>query len=207
MVASANMILTQYEGFGWGITSPELPGLVGGRDSLEELQRDALDIAKFAGLDDDGQINIWFQSALEVEGSYFFVRVKNDYYLDQRAQIAENTEHDLAVSAGCRNYVGKDSLGDAVVIVGLPHETVNYLTETIEPNTPTAIATSLSGEDVVFVNVIRADASHAEGSDEIDVREHVDHMTLVELIATMRPAEGSDELTPAGSHQRSLALV
>ncbi|NYH52788.1 hypothetical protein HNR06_002377 [Nocardiopsis arvandica] len=83
-------ILTEYPGYGWGVESPQLPELVGGRDTWEELESDLHSILEFGGAPPDFVSAIHLQKwLLQNEGPEIAIRCRRDSHFHSRMEVVK----------------------------------------------------------------------------------------------------------------------
>lgn len=90
-MTDVHVVLTTYGDLGWAIHSPQLPGLVGGRDTADSIMRDTADILMFAGLGDipNPRIVTHEEHALEdPAGNEYLVRFADDEHAEERVRLA-----------------------------------------------------------------------------------------------------------------------
>lgn len=139
MVAEAQVILTDYGSHGWGVTSPDLPELVAGVDTLSEAREQAFELARFGGLDDGGAIDLHIQAPLIVEGEVFLVRARDDARLRERGHIAKLVSQMVQAEAELRAYADADPIGDRLIVAALPSDRLHSFLAALEPEQPVTV--------------------------------------------------------------------
>jgi hypothetical protein len=125
VVSSARLILSDYGTHGWGVSSPDLPALISGAATHEDLSDDFLfQVACEAGLSSSGGIDIYQQLVKVIDGEVFSVRAKQDHYFADRADLVFSTASHLETSEDLRRYAIRDALGDATFVVCLPSDSL-----------------------------------------------------------------------------------
>ncbi|MCZ9634858.1 hypothetical protein [Rhodococcus sp. BH5] len=79
-MADLHIIYTSYgPDYGWSLSSPQIPDLIGGRKTLPELMADTDEILEFAGADPDAKRWIHEQHHyIDPEGDEYLVRILDD---------------------------------------------------------------------------------------------------------------------------------
>ncbi|PZE26241.1 hypothetical protein DEJ02_12280 [Curtobacterium sp. MCLR17_042] len=149
-------VLTDYGQFGWSATSPQLPGLVAGAATMQELSDDLFTIAVEAGMDPHGSLYEYEQHVIEVDDRVFAVRVKGDYAAHERVDIASDVMEHIASDGGLRAYTTEDDLGDTVIVVALPTDRIADVTASLDDSQPATIAVQLPEEDSIsYTGIVR----------------------------------------------------
>ena len=138
MVAEAQVILTDYGSHGWGVTSPDLPELVAGVDTLAEAREQAFELARFGGLDDGGSIVLHIQAPVIVDGEIFLVRARDDARLHERGNVAALVSRMVQGEAELREYADADAIGDHLIVATLPSDRLSSFLGALEPGQPGA---------------------------------------------------------------------
>lgn len=140
MVTNARLILSDYGDLGWGVSSPDLPGLLSGAATREDLTDDFLfGLAHEAGLDPSGSLDTFEQLVMTIDDEVYAVRAKQDFYFGDRASLVFKTARHLNEDSDLRVYADKDSLGDAVFMVCLPTDSLLSVTGSIEQGEPVTL--------------------------------------------------------------------
>ncbi|WIB16665.1 hypothetical protein DEJ34_05930 [Curtobacterium sp. MCPF17_050] len=138
------------------MTSPQLPGLIAGAATMQELSDDLFAIAVEAGMDPHGSLFEYEQHVIEVEDRVFAVRVKGDYSAGERVEIATDVLAHIASDGGLRSYTTEDDLGDTVIVVALPTDRIVDVTASLDDSQPATIAVQLPQEDSIsYTGIVR----------------------------------------------------
>ncbi|MDR6574373.1 hypothetical protein J2X60_003032 [Curtobacterium sp. 320] len=202
-VDEVHAVLTEYGQFGWSVNSPQLPGLVAGAATMQELSDDLFDIAVAAGMDPHGSIFEYEQHVIEVEDRVFAVRVKADYAAHERVEIASDVMEHIASDGGLRAYTTEDDLGDTVIVVALPTDRISDVTSSLDDSQPATIAVQLPGEDSIsYTGIVRGKPrdTHAIRLSDVGLD---DQSTVADLFARLMERIGST----AASVERELVLA
>ncbi|MFJ7344678.1 hypothetical protein ACIQU3_30890 [Streptomyces sp. NPDC101110] len=145
-----HVLLTDYGQYGWGITSPQLPELIGGRDSYQEIRDDLKDIVAFGGAPEGAQVVVHRQMYVVVPGSdeACIVRFANDEYEFDRFEAGMRLTGVLK-DAGQRAQImagPKLATGERLFICAVPSDTVRWLSEQLLPGEVASLVTSFADE-------------------------------------------------------------
>jgi len=92
-----HVILSEHPGYGWSVESPQLPGLVGGRESLVELEADLIDLLQFGGAPEEYRLVRHWQRHFADEDGQWAVRWVVDRHANERAATAQRLLHCMTV--------------------------------------------------------------------------------------------------------------
>ena len=84
-----HVILAEHPGYGWSVESPQLPELVGGRDSLIELEADLIDILRFGGAPDEYRMVRHLERHFSDDDGEWAVRWVVDRHVKERVATAQ----------------------------------------------------------------------------------------------------------------------
>jgi len=155
MTKSARIFFSDYGTFGWGVSSPDLPSLVGGASSRDEFSDDAVfDLARAAGLDDGGSVQIYAQMVFECDDQVVVVRACEDYFIGDRARHVVEVRNHVSSDPELRAYAPPSSLGDLVFVAALPGDSIRSVIESLEVGEPTTVAVERAG-DLEYLPFVR----------------------------------------------------
>jgi hypothetical protein len=140
VVSKADIYVTDYGVYGFGISSPQLPGLVGGAATFQEIEKDLMGIAVGAGLKHGGSLVIHFQSIVLIDDDTFVVRMKNDFNVDRRLEVGREIEGALHTDPNLRGYATADSTGDFVFVAALGRDRLYPTLNSMDPTEPVTLA-------------------------------------------------------------------
>ncbi len=129
-------ILTEHPGYGWSVESPQLPELVGGRDSLLELLVSLQDILAFGGAPDEGyELVEHRQRQFTAHGVDFVVRMRMDEHQSDRLQVIHRLLAALDDPWQRDEFfdMQPNPTGDIVFVAMLESEPLRSLTEQLDP--------------------------------------------------------------------------
>ncbi|WP_432112205.1 hypothetical protein [Streptomyces sp. YPW6] len=145
-----HVLLTDYGQYGWGVSSPQLPELIGGRDSYEDLRRDLAEILEFGGLDASASVVIHRQKYVVAPGGdeTFVIRIANDEREFDRFEagmrltgVLNDPRQRSQILAG-----PKTPSGEQIFICGTPTDTLGWLTEQLLPGEFASVISSVADE-------------------------------------------------------------
>ncbi|MEU5073740.1 hypothetical protein AB0G76_19565 [Streptomyces asoensis] len=145
-----HVLLTDYGQYGWGITSPQLPELVGGRDSFREMCADLKDILAFGGAPEGAQVVVHRQMYVVVPGGdeACIVRFAKDEYEFDRFEagmrltgVLRDADQRAKIMAG-----PKLATGERLFICAVPSDTVRWLSEQLLPGEVASLVSSFADE-------------------------------------------------------------
>jgi hypothetical protein len=159
------LILSDFGHLGWGVSSPDLPGLVSGAAKREDLTDEFLfEIAREAGLEPGGSVDTLEQLVLTIDDEVYAVRAKKDFFFSERAALVFRTAKHVHDDEDLRTFVDRDSLGDAVFMVCLPRDSLSSMMSSIESGEPVTLVVERQ-ETVQYLGL-----QHASPNDESDGR-------------------------------------
>jgi hypothetical protein len=125
-----HVILTEHPGFGWSVESPQLPELVGGRDSYAELMDDLVSILQFGGAPEEYRMVRHIQRHLTTpEGLEIAIRWRQDKHEEERMAAASGLVHCLEIDAYREELTEayKTPTGDVLFVASLPSDKLGPL--------------------------------------------------------------------------------
>jgi len=127
-------IVVTREGESWTVTSPQLPGFVGGRDSEDELRRDLWGMLRFAGVEDGTGLRHHEEVVHTTPEGDFVIRVANDEYRQQRLEVAGRVERALTIAVQREDMLNSPltSTGDVLFICAVPSDTIAWCAGQLE---------------------------------------------------------------------------
>lgn len=206
-VDEVHAVLTDYGQFGWGLTSPQLPGLVGGAATLEELDDNLFETLVGAGMDrKNGSVYEYEQRVFEIDDDVFIVRVKRDGIEQERKRVAMDAVRHLEEYSDLRGNAAKNDLDDAIVIATVGNDRVSDVLKSLRVGEPATLAMDdpeSPREHTVYTGVING-GTRPEGAltgADLGLGADATVRDLFEVLAA-RHAERSEQAV-----QRELVLV
>jgi hypothetical protein len=146
---TVHILLTDYGHYGWGVTSPQLPELTGGRQTYDELQADLDEILAFGGASEDQPRTLHIQKHhVLASGDEILIRVAVDTKADARWFAAKQliaalnrpaqTQHMLAIP--------RRPTGEALFICAEPSDTIGWISEQFDEGDAASVVVSASTE-------------------------------------------------------------
>lgn len=147
MVSNAHMIITNWgEDMAWSVSSPQIPGIVAAFDN-QPKSADLMEVARAAGLSEDGSIDVSVQTAYDIEGRQFYVRCRNDFRFDARSETAVRAAEHLAEDSELRSFLPKDQFSETTIVAVLGSDTLRSVISNAEAGQPLTIAVDRAGVD------------------------------------------------------------
>lgn len=123
-------ILTRYAGgTGFSVSSPQLPELVAGFDTDEELEDELLSVLSFGGAPQEYQLVKHYQEYSSNEGREWFVRMAHDSRLKDRVTTLHSFSSLIRVTPDPLDRATKSTTGEATFVIALLDDTVGWLAE------------------------------------------------------------------------------
>lgn len=129
MANHAHVVLTDHGTFGWGITSPQLPELVGGYNSYAELQDALPRLLTFGGLELEGRAERHIQRYLEVSNREVALRVAQDARVAERAEAAGEVSRRLHGPVDFPMDAVTTRAGDVLILACVPSDSLRWVLE------------------------------------------------------------------------------
>ncbi|OZE39069.1 hypothetical protein CH278_01935 [Rhodococcus sp. 05-2254-5] len=156
-----HIVYTSYgSDYGWAISSPQIPELIGGRKTIDELLRDTEDILRFAGVSSYGRL--WRHEQIATEdphGNEYLIRwLVDDQVSDDDADdpmSRSSTAGRLLSSAqkGYPEYLLRRQpqliTGERLLIAVMAYDTIGYCMDQLEDGQGAIIALH-RGEDAIY---------------------------------------------------------
>lgn len=154
-----HVMLTDYGQFGWGISSPQLPELIGGRDTREELTKDLEGLIVFGGGAADAPRLIHLQRHIMLEnGDELVIRVAQDDSAVERARVALGLTSALSLTGQVTAMlnVPRRPTGEALFVCALPSDTLGWFGDQMEDQDSMCVVTTVEngGEGVIRVQFL-----------------------------------------------------
>jgi hypothetical protein len=147
------LIVRDDEGF--HLYSPQIPDLVAGRDSREELFRDLPEILSFAAPERRLQDAVFHEEAVFAapEGQ-FVVRLANDDQTQQRRRVARRVLAALKALEQREDMldVPRTPSGLVLFVCALPNDPIWWLTEQLDPRGEALIVVAPVAEEFVWTS-------------------------------------------------------
>lgn len=163
-----HVLLTDYGRYGWGVTSPQLPELVGGRETYAEVRADLAEILSFGGISDGVDVVIHRQKYVVTPGGEdsCFIRIASDECEFDRIEAAMRLTGVLKDPAQRSDIMGgaKLSTGERLFVCAVPSDTLRWLSEQLLPGEPASLIASFADE--MFGGKPLWEMPIAHGSDE-----------------------------------------
>ncbi|MGY5630265.1 hypothetical protein ACW7N6_15755 [Streptomyces sp. UC1A3] len=145
-----HVLLTDYGRYGWGVTSPQLPELIGGRDTYKEIRADLDDILAFGGVPEGAEVVVHRQKYVVTPGSdqACFIRLADDEYEFDRIEAAMRLTGVLK-DPGQRAKImagPKLATGERLFVCAVPSDTVRWLAEQLVRGEVASIVTSFADD-------------------------------------------------------------
>lgn len=147
-------ILSFYEGFGFGLTSPQFPGFAGGFDQSESpLNETVLALLRDAGAPSDFMLRLHVQRDFERKDRRWAVRVQEDWLprlAEARRAAADHLMELLSQTPEPIDDARRDATGDPVFLVALESDTVGWVEDQLEDDDWVMVVVDTPGDLSVF---------------------------------------------------------
>lgn len=155
MVNSAQMIITRWgEAEAVSLSGPTLPGIVAAFDE-DPTAEEILIIAREAGLDPSGFVEVSVEHAFTFDDVTYFVRMHHDFHAPARAEVCFQIAQHLASSPKLREFVTPDGFGEAVIIGALEEDSIRSVLKSLVADQSVTVATVDSkSEKVRGINLV-----------------------------------------------------
>jgi hypothetical protein len=135
--------------------SPQIPELVAGRETHEELYRDLPDILSFAAPERRLEDAVFHDEAVFAapEGD-FVIRAANDDRTQQRRRVAQRVVAALQVPTQREDMldVPRTPSGLVLFVCALPADTIQWVTEQLDPRGEAAVVVAPVAEEWVWTS-------------------------------------------------------
>jgi hypothetical protein len=152
-VAERTIDLIIYDEAGtWSVTSPQIPGFVGG-PSREELQRDLPGMLRFVGKDPDGLTLRFHQEAMiPTPDGEMVIRVARDERFIARSEVAKRIEVALTIEVQREDMLDapRTPTGEVLYICAVPTDTVRWCVAQLHPQGDGAVAAVCVAEEMIW---------------------------------------------------------
>lgn len=141
-------------------TSPQLPGLLYGRRSINELHRDLDGVLAFH-LERSGPFDVseHHERHYDLAGGELVVRVAVDEYHTERAAVARRVAVIAGMPSQARSLVtaAANRAGEAVYVCALPSDTMGWLAAQLDPRGDALVAALTIADDFLFTLPLAVD--------------------------------------------------
>jgi len=145
-------------------TSPQAPGLVYGRSSLQELRSELQDVLAFH-FDRPGPFHVieHHERHYEIAGRELVTRIALDEHRDQRQAVYERIGRALSVPNQAEALVSTvtNKVGEAVYVCGVPSDTLGWLIAQLDgPGDAVAAALATADQFLLTLPIAADDGTH-----------------------------------------------
>ena len=125
----------------WTFYSPQMPGLVGGRDSLLQLRADLPEILRFAEVSLPVKIRTHVEQVYEAGGTEYIVRVAQDGHLDDRLAAVRRLHAALTIDDQREDLLSspRTRTGEVLFIAAVASDTVRDIAAQLHPSGDAAV--------------------------------------------------------------------
>jgi hypothetical protein len=163
MPETIHVMLTDYGNFGWGISSPQLPELIGGRDIVEELRADLDELLVFGGAERGSPFVIHLQKYLVLDnGDELVIRIAQDEKFKERWEAGLRLTAALRVAGQITSMlnVPRRPTGEVLFICAEASDTLGWVSAQLNAHDASCLVVSIA-EDLIRTQFI----GHGEGTD------------------------------------------
>jgi hypothetical protein len=139
------------------VSSPQVPGLVGGSNSDEELNSDLPGLLRFAGVDTDGlSVRFHQEVVMPTPNGDLVCRVTRDGHFNERCEVAERIRQALTVKAQRDDMfdVPRTPTGEVLYICTVPTDTIRWCAEQLHPAGEGATVAACVADEMVWATYI-----------------------------------------------------
>ncbi|MEV2279344.1 hypothetical protein AB0I72_27585 [Nocardiopsis sp. NPDC049922] len=150
-------ILTEYPGYGWSIESPQLPELVGGRDTREELEVDLTSLLKFGGAQDPFVPAVhWQKYLIQDEEAEVAIRVRRDQHVTDRMQVARRIGAALKHPDQRRSMsnLPQRSTGEVLFVCSVAQDRLDTLARQLDPRGDTFMIAVAVADNMLYTTAL-----------------------------------------------------
>lgn len=201
-------ILADYGGdYGWGVTSPQLPGLAGGRETFKRLSDDLPDILRFAGMPPGSKVVTHVERPFETDHGTVFVQMAYDEQGDRRVETARRLGFAFADKPDSRlldlSDAPRDRAGDVRLICAVAEDTFDWIVEQLRgPGDAVVVVVPIDiGGEPLGVRQMYVIAGESSGSSGYDWLEKESYRTPLGTLI------GSTGVAPSGGERVTKVLV
>lgn len=186
------MVLTWHGEHGVGISSPQLPGLIAGEPSLEDISHELLwELAHDVHGDELTGVTAHMQRLLELDGQIFALRWKHDYATVARVELVMSIESELTRNPDFRAGWPASELGDVVLSIALPNDTLGPMRGALNPDEP--------------LMIILGDHQHGQSIQVVHPDAWPPHTKALHLLSLARSAAGEGGIPAPALREFQLA--
>ena len=146
---TVHVLLTDYGQFGWGISSPQMPELIGGRDSYEELVADLEQLLAFGGASEQAPRLLHLQKhRMLMNGDEFIIRVARDEKFEARWHVGQQLTAALNIAGQLHAMlsVPRRPTGELLFICAEPSDTVGWIVEQLNDHDAACVVVGVASE-------------------------------------------------------------
>jgi hypothetical protein len=141
-------------------TSPQAPGLLYGRSSIEELRAGLNDVLSFHfDQDDSFDVIEHHEHTYEVAGRELVIRLAIDSYYAERASVSNRILHVINEPEQASSVVSAvtNSVGEAVYVCAVPSDTFGWLSGQLGQSGDALVAALTIADDFLFALPLAVD--------------------------------------------------
>lgn len=154
-------ILTEHPGYGWEIESPQLPELVGGRETKEALEAELKDLLVFGGASRDAVPALYYQRYLPIDGGdKFAVRVRKDSHVEDRVRVARRIKGALTdkKQLASMSRFPQRSTGEIVFVCAVASDRIDTLTRQLETGGDAIVIAMAVADQMLYTTPVSNEA-------------------------------------------------
>jgi hypothetical protein len=136
----------------WAFYSPQIPGLVGGRDSIFQLREDLPTILRFAGVPLPARIRTHLEQTYDAEGLPYIIRSAQDEHGKERLAAAQRLRAALTVADQREDLLSspRTRTGEVLFIAGVASDTLEDMARQLHPSGDAAVVVCKVAEEFVW---------------------------------------------------------
>jgi hypothetical protein len=137
----------------WSVSSPQIPGFVGGRGSREDLARDLADMLRFACVDtEELTVRIHEEALIPMDEGDLVLRVASDDQFEERREVAERLRSALADDIQREDMLDapRTPTGGVLYLCAVTSDTIRWCVEQLHPDGDGAVAAVCVAEEMIW---------------------------------------------------------
>ena len=185
-------IMTRYSGgMGFSVSSPQLPELVAGFETDEELENELLSVLSFGGAPKEYTLVKHYQEYSSNEGREWYVRTAHDVKLKERVATLHAFSSLIRLTPEPLDRATKSTTGEATFVIALLDDKFGWLSEQLSKHGSALTIVVRSGEGLTTFDLLSDDMTVGFPVIKVDPERTVEEI-LASLEHTHRQVPGVD---------------
>lgn len=166
MAETVHVILTDYgDQFGWGVTSPQLPELVGGASTREALEAELPDLLRFGGAESGSRAELHYQQYyVTPDGREFAIRV-SQRESELRIVLAQRLSNAFSIPAQLESLLDAPTsvTGEITFICCLPADRLEWVADQVDDSDAVVVVAPVTPMQIATLPIATSDESLPSG--------------------------------------------